>query len=95
MGFRLWSSPASYGGHMCSDPAATSLSGASGCAQEAERVMATFKEHLHLPVTMIDDSQRMLNELKARLSRLIWSSRANPHAPSPAVTPCSTSSVSG
>ena len=25
--------------------------------------MATFKEHLHLPVTMIDDSQRMLSEL--------------------------------
>ena len=32
--------------------------------QEGERVMATFKEHLHLPVTMIDDSQRMLTELK-------------------------------
>ena len=33
-------------------------------AQEGERVMATFKEHLHLPVTMIDDSQRMLSELQ-------------------------------
>ena len=30
--------------------------------------MATFKEHLHLPVTMIDDSQRMLAELKVTIA---------------------------
>ena len=33
--------------------------------QEAERVMATFVEHLHLPVTHVDDSQRTLARLKA------------------------------
>ena len=32
--------------------------------QEGERVMDTFKNHLHLPVTKIDDSQRMLAKLK-------------------------------
>lgn len=32
--------------------------------KEAERVMATFKQHLHLPVTMINDSERMLNKLR-------------------------------
>ena len=31
-------------------------------------MMATFKEHLHLPVTMIDDSERMLSELKVQRS---------------------------
>lgn len=31
--------------------------------KEAERVMETFKEHLHLPVTKIDDSKRMLAKL--------------------------------
>lgn len=31
--------------------------------KEGERVMATFKEHLHLPVTKIDDSKRMLGKL--------------------------------
>jgi hypothetical protein len=41
--------------------------------------MATFKEHLHLPVTMIDDSQRMLTELKVPL--VGWSATAFPHAP--------------
>ncbi len=37
--------------------------------------MATFKEHLHLPVTMIDDSQRMLSELQVtspRVTVLRW-----------------------
>ena len=33
--------------------------------QEAERVMATFVEHLHLPVTHVDDSARTLGRLKA------------------------------
>ena len=33
--------------------------------QEAERVMATFVEHLHLPVTHVDDAQRTLARLKA------------------------------
>ncbi|BDA43210.1 GMP synthase [glutamine-hydrolyzing] [Coccomyxa sp. Obi] len=32
--------------------------------KEAERVMDTFKNHLHLPVTMIDHSEVMLNRLK-------------------------------
>uniref|UniRef100_A0A061S0U0 GMP synthase [glutamine-hydrolyzing] n=1 Tax=Tetraselmis sp. GSL018 TaxID=582737 RepID=A0A061S0U0_9CHLO len=32
--------------------------------KESERVMKTFKEHLHLPVTVIDDSERMLSRLK-------------------------------
>ena len=32
--------------------------------QEAERVMDTFKNHLHLPVTKIDHSEVMLNRLK-------------------------------
>ena len=32
--------------------------------QEGERVMDTFKNHLHLPVTKIDDSKRMLSRLK-------------------------------
>eukprot|EP00889_Picochlorum_renovo_P006871 jgi/Picre1/33901/NNA_001380.t1 len=31
--------------------------------KEGERVMSTFKEHLHLPVTKIDDSKRMLSKL--------------------------------
>ena len=35
--------------------------------QEAERVMDTFKNHLHLPVTKIDDSKRMLARLKVSL----------------------------
>ena len=34
--------------------------------------MATFKEHLHLPVTMIDDSQRMLSELQVTLRVRVW-----------------------
>lgn len=32
--------------------------------KEAERVMSTFSQHLHLPVTKIDDSQRMLDRLR-------------------------------
>ena len=32
--------------------------------QEAERVMATFQQHLHLPVTKIDDAERMMSLLK-------------------------------
>ncbi|CAL5221810.1 g4066 [Coccomyxa viridis] len=32
--------------------------------KEGERVMDTFKNHLHLPVTKIDDSKRMLARLK-------------------------------
>ena len=32
--------------------------------EEGERVMATFTEHLHLPVTMIDRSKEMLAKLK-------------------------------
>ncbi|KAI3426251.1 hypothetical protein D9Q98_008626 [Chlorella vulgaris] len=32
--------------------------------KEAERVMDTFNEHLHLPVTKIDDADRMLARLK-------------------------------
>ena len=32
--------------------------------QEGDRVMNTFKNHLHLPVTKIDDSERMLARLK-------------------------------
>jgi GMP synthase (glutamine-hydrolysing) len=31
--------------------------------QEAQRVMDTFNEHLHLPVTKIDDAERMLGRL--------------------------------
>jgi GMP synthase (glutamine-hydrolysing) len=31
--------------------------------KEGERVMDTFKEHLHLPVTKVDDSKRMLSKL--------------------------------
>lgn len=31
--------------------------------KEGERVMETFSEHLHLPVTKIDDSKRMLSKL--------------------------------
>lgn len=38
------------------------------CVQEAERVMATFVEHLHLPVTHVDDAQRTLARLKAGAS---------------------------
>ena len=34
--------------------------------QEAERVMDTFKNHLHLPVTMIDHTEVMLARLKVR-----------------------------
>lgn len=32
--------------------------------QEAERVMDTYEQHLHLPVTKIDDAERMLGLLK-------------------------------
>lgn len=32
--------------------------------QEAERVMTTFQQHLHLPVTKIDDAERMMSLLK-------------------------------
>ncbi|KAK9813501.1 hypothetical protein WJX73_002822 [Symbiochloris irregularis] len=32
--------------------------------KEAERVMLTFTQHLHLPVTKVDDSARMLQRLK-------------------------------
>ncbi|KAK9831472.1 hypothetical protein WJX81_008476 [Elliptochloris bilobata] len=32
--------------------------------KEAERVMETFEQHLHLPVTKIDDAERMLGLLK-------------------------------
>lgn len=32
--------------------------------KEAERVMATFNQHLHLPVTKVDDLERMLNRLR-------------------------------
>ena len=35
-----------------------------GPLQEQERVMKTFMNHLHLPVTVIDDSERMLGRLK-------------------------------
>ena len=38
-----------------------------GPLQEAERVMETFEKHLHLPVTKIDDSKRMLAKLKVSL----------------------------
>ncbi len=37
---------------------------APAVVQEAERVMETFEKHLHLPVTKIDDSERMLGLLK-------------------------------
>lgn len=39
-------------------------------------MMKTFKEQLHLPVTMIDDSARMLAELKVPSRDLC---AANPH----------------
>ena len=42
------------------DPAQTS----APWLQEAERVMKTFKDHLHLPVTMIDDTATMMATLK-------------------------------
>lgn len=32
--------------------------------QEAERVMETFTQHLHLPVMLVDDSAKMLQKLK-------------------------------
>lgn len=32
--------------------------------QEAEQVMDTFNNHLHLPVTKVDDSERVLAALK-------------------------------
>ncbi len=32
--------------------------------QEAEQVMDTFNNHLHLPVTKVDDSDRVLTALK-------------------------------
>ena len=38
--------------------------------QEGERVMDTFQKQLHLPVTRIDDSKRMLSLLKVRESCL-------------------------
>ena len=37
-------------------------------------MMETFEKHLHLPVTKIDDSKRMLAKLKASL--LMWPPRA-------------------
>ena len=37
---------------------------APAAVQEAERVMETFEKHLHLPVTKIDDAERMLGLLK-------------------------------
>ena len=37
--------------------------------QEGERVMDTFQKQLHLPVTRIDDSKRMLGLLKVREGR--------------------------
>lgn len=39
---------------------------ANATLQEGERVMKTFKNHLHLPVTVVDDSERMLKRLKVR-----------------------------
>ena len=36
--------------------------------QEAERVMKTFKDHLHLPVTMIDDTATMMATLQVSLT---------------------------
>lgn len=39
--------------------------------KEAERVMDTFQKHLHLPVTHIDDSSRMMSLLKACTSFLL------------------------
>ena len=39
--------------------------------QEAERVMDTFRNHLHLPVTKIDDSARMLARLKVCLVHML------------------------
>ena len=41
--------------------------------QEGERVMDTFKNHLHLPVTKIDDSKRMLARLKVRTKHCVQS----------------------
>ena len=32
--------------------------------KEQERVMKMFEDHLHLPVTCIDDSERLLGKLK-------------------------------
>ncbi len=40
------------------------------CVQEGGRVMATFKEHLHLPVTKVDNADRMLARLKVSTSSL-------------------------
>ncbi len=37
--------------------------GVCACAQEQERVMDTFNNHLHLPVTCIDHSAAMLERL--------------------------------
>lgn len=38
--------------------------------QEGERVMDTFQKQLHLPVTRIDDSKRMLAALKVYVQPL-------------------------
>lgn len=38
--------------------------------KEAERVMDTFQQHLHLPVTKIDGAARLLKLLKVSLSAL-------------------------
>ncbi|GAB4817296.1 hypothetical protein N2152v2_004342 [Parachlorella kessleri] len=34
--------------------------------KEAERVMTTFQQHLHLPVTKVDDAERMLGRLRGK-----------------------------
>ena len=39
--------------------------------------MDTFKNHLHLPVTKIDDSERMLSRLKVRLASMQRSQEKN------------------
>lgn len=39
--------------------------------QEGERVMETFQKQLHLPVTRIDDSKRMLGLLKVRETEIL------------------------
>ena len=52
-----WNAPESTGNHSHVD----------SNVQEAERVMDTFKNHLHLPVTMIDHTEVMLARLKVRI----------------------------
>lgn len=49
-----------------------------GRAQEAERVMETFQNHLHLPVTMIDASTRMMQRLQVPPPRHLLPSRPRP-----------------